>query len=156
MGARRDSNPGTGRGAGRSADRHERVRAAHAAETAEDYAEAIAELIAGRGVCRVVDLAERFGVSHVTVTRTVARLVRDGVASTEPYKPITLTAKGARLAAAARERHETVVAVLVALGVDRATAEQDAEGIEHHVSPRTLAVFRRFAEERGGRAGGEG
>lgn len=156
MGSRRDSSSGTGRAGGRAADRHERVRAAHAAETAEDYAEAIAELIAGRGVCRVVDLAERFGVSHVTVTRTVARLVRDGVAATEPYRPITLTAKGARVAAAARERHETVVAFLLALGLDRSTAEQDAEGIEHHVSPRTLAVFRRFVEERRARAGGEG
>ena len=132
-----------------AADRHERVRAAHAVETAEDYAEAIAEIIAAKEVCRVVDLAERFGVSHVTVTRTVARLVRDGLAHTEPYRPITLTPKGARIAAAARLRHETVVAFLVALGVDQRTAELDAEGIEHHVSPKTLAVFKAFAQRAG-------
>lgn len=132
-----------------AADRHERVRAAHAVETAEDYAEAIAEIISTRASCRVVDLAERFGVSHVTVTRTVARLVRDGLADTEPYRPITLTPKGTRIAAAARQRHETVVAFLVALGVDHRTAELDAEGIEHHVSPKTLAVFKAFTQRAG-------
>ncbi len=134
-----------------SADRHELVRAAHAVETAEDYAEAIAAVIASSGECRVVDLARRFGVSHVTVTRTVARLVRDGFASTEPYRPITLTPKGTKLASAARERHEIVVEFLIALGLDRRTAELDAEGIEHHVSPKTLAVFREFAKRGGAR-----
>jgi DtxR family manganese transport transcriptional regulator len=132
------------------ADRHERVRAAHAVETAEDYAEAIAEVIAASGECRVKDLAARFGVSHVTVTRTIARLVRDGIAHTEPYRPITLTPKGQRMAAGARERHEVVVAFLVALGVDRRTAELDAEGIEHHVSPKTLEMFRVFTRRAGG------
>jgi DtxR family manganese transport transcriptional regulator len=37
-----------------------------------------------------------------------------------------------------------VVDLLVALGVDPATAEVDAEGIEHHVSDTTLAAFRAF------------
>jgi len=128
---------------------HKRVRAAHAAETAEDYVEAIAAIIASAGECRVVDLARRFGVSHVTVTRPIARLVRDGYAATEPYRPITLTPKGARLATAARDRHEIVVEFLVALGLDRRTAELDAEGIEHHVSPKTLALFRAFARRSG-------
>jgi DtxR family manganese transport transcriptional regulator len=42
---------------------------------------------------------------------------------------------------------------LIALGVDEATARRDAEGIEHHVSEATLAVFEDFVrklEERGG------
>ena len=34
------------------------------------------------------------------------------------------------------------MAFLISLGLDRETAEQDAEGIEHHVSERTLAAFR--------------
>ena len=130
------------------AARHARVRDAHSAETAEDYVEAIADTIEARGECRVTDLAVRFGVSHVTVSRTVGRLVRDGLASTEPYKPIGLTAKGRRLAQRAKARHETCVRFLLALGLDRKTAEIDAEGIEHHVSPKTLQVFERFAASR--------
>jgi DtxR family manganese transport transcriptional regulator len=40
---------------------------------------------------------------------------------------------------------------LVALGITTATAEVDAEGMEHHVSEETLAKFKELvAEQRGG------
>ncbi len=113
---------------------------------AEDYCEAIAELADAAGDCRVVDLAGRFGVSHVTVVRTVKRLERDGLVSTEPYRPVRLTAKGRRLANTCRERHDVVYRFLLAIGVDPRTAAVDAEGLEHHVSPATLARFRAIAE----------
>ena len=45
---------------------HQRTRRDHSTETAEDYVEAVAEIIAERVSCRLVDLAEYFGVSHVT------------------------------------------------------------------------------------------
>ena len=125
---------------------HRRTRADHASEIAEDYCEAIAEIdVDGRG-CRVTDLAGRFGVSHVTVVRTVKRLERDGLVRTEPRRPIHLTTNGRRLAARCRERHELVYRFLVALGVDPRIASVDAEGIEHHVSPSTLARFKAFVE----------
>ena len=127
--------------------RHQRTRADHASEIAEDYCEAIAEIDINGDGCRVKDLAHRFGVSHVTVVRTVKRLERDGLVETEPYKPIRLTNRGRRLAASCRERHETVYRFLRALGVDARTAAVDAEGIEHHVSPSTLARFRDFAAD---------
>ena len=130
---------------------HRRTRADHASEIAEDYCEAIAQIdVEGRG-CRVTDLAGRFGVSHVTVVRTIKRLERDGLVRTEPRRPIHLTTSGRRLAARCRERHEIVQRFLVALGVDPRVASVDAEGIEHHVSPSTLARFRAFLEREDGR-----
>lgn len=108
--------------------------------------EAIAEIVSVRGACRVVDLAGHFGVSHVTVSRTVGRLERDGLVKTEPYRPIELTAKGARLAASCRERHEVVYRFLLSIGVRPEVARVDAEGIEHHVSASTLACFRAVVE----------
>ena len=125
-----------------SALRH--TRKEHAMETAQDYAEAIADLGAIHGEARAVDLARRLGVSHVTVIRTVARLQRDGYVSTRPYRSIFLTDKGLRLADESRRRHEIVAAFLRALGVPDAIAQTDAEGIEHHVSPETLAAFERY------------
>ncbi len=113
-------------------------------ETAEDYVEAISDLTAEHGEARAVDLARRLGVSHVTVIRTVARLRRDGYVSTRPYRSIFLTERGARLAEESRGRHEIVFAFLLALGVPERIAQTDAEGIEHHVSPETLAAFKRF------------
>jgi DtxR family manganese transport transcriptional regulator len=121
-----------------------RTRHEHAMETAEDYVEAIADLGALHGEARAVDLARRLGVSHVTVIRTVARLQREGYLSTKPYRAIFLTDKGSLLAEESRRRHEIVEAFLRALGVPEGIAQTDAEGIEHHVSPETLAAFRRF------------
>ena len=63
----------------KSADsRFRRTRRDHASETAEDYVEAIAKHVDSRGECRGADLAREFGVSHVTVTKTVSRLQAEG------------------------------------------------------------------------------
>ena len=123
---------------------HRRTRRDHATETAEDYVEAMAEILREKGTCRIVDLARHFGVSHVTVTRIVARLQDEELVQTEAYRPVELTAKGRRLAKRSRERHETVYQFLLAIGVDEKTAATDAEGIEHHVSPQTLERFSEF------------
>ncbi len=127
---------------------HARTRKAHASELAEDYVEIVADLIASTGEARVVDIARRLGVSHVTVVRTLARLQRAGLVSTRPYRSIFLTGEGARLAEASRRRHEIVLAFLLWLGVPPAIAHTDAEGIEHHVSPQTLAAFERAAGQK--------
>ncbi|MEM7812133.1 MAG: manganese-binding transcriptional regulator MntR [Planctomycetota bacterium] len=128
---------------------HRRTRRDHATELAEDYVEAIAELSAESGHCRVVDLARRFGVSHVTVNRTIKRLTRDGYVTSEPYRPVELTDAGRALAETSRARHATVLAFLRAIGVPEEVAAVDAEGIEHHVSAETLACFRKVIEGRG-------
>ncbi len=128
------------------ADGHRRTRRDHAAETAEDYVEAISEVLAEKGICRVIDLARRFDVSHVTVTKIVARLKERGLVSSEPYKPLELTDSGKRLAAKSRRRHEIVHKFLLAIGVSEAIAATDSEGIEHHVSPETLEAMRAFVE----------
>ena len=129
------------------ARRFRRTRSDHASETAEDYVEAIAEQIALTGACRGADLARVFGVSHVTVTKTISRLQAEGLVKTEPYAPIGLTRKGKVLAAAAKRRHETVLAFLLAMGVSPEVAEIDAEGIEHHVSEETLRQLEKFLSE---------
>lgn len=121
----------------------QQTRREHAAETAEDYVEAIADLSASQGEARVVDLARRLGVTHVTVNRTLARLQREGYVSVQPYRAIFLTESGRKLAAECHHRHGIVVAFLRSLGIPEKAAEIDAEGIEHHVSPATLAAFAR-------------
>jgi DtxR family transcriptional regulator, manganese transport regulator len=121
-----------------------RTRKQHAQERAQDYVEAIADLISSKGEARATDLARSLGVTHVTVVRTVQRLQREGLVTTQPYRSIFLTEPGRKLAAKAKARHEIVIALLEALGVSPATARADAEGIEHHVSKETLAAFKKF------------
>ena len=128
----------------KSADYQRLTRQQHAQERAQDYVEAIADLIQLRGEARAVDLARSLGVTHVTVISTIERLMRDGLVTTEPYRSIFLTEKGKQLASQVKKRHETVVTFLVALGISPSVARADAEGIEHHVSEETLRAFERF------------
>jgi DtxR family manganese transport transcriptional regulator len=130
-----------------------KVRADHASETAQDYVEAVSDIVHERGECRVKDLADLLGVSHVTVVRIIARLQDAALVETEPYRPIRLTAKGERLAAQTRQRHETVLTFLRAIGVPEPDAQRDAEGIEHHVSEATLERMADFIAQRPSTAG---
>lgn len=125
-----------------------KTRVHHANETAEDYVEAVAEFIAKHGECRVLDLARHFSVSHVTVSRIVKRLQDEKLLDTKPYRPILLTPQGAKLAKRVKERHSVVLEFLLALGVDKQSAEIDSEGIEHHVGTKTLAAMKRFLKQR--------
>ncbi|AIE84061.1 manganese-binding transcriptional regulator MntR [Fimbriimonas ginsengisoli] len=125
-------------------NRFQRTRDDHSRERAEDYVELIDSLTHDKGEARAVDMADRLGISHVSVSRTLQRLKRDGYVTMEPYRSIFLTDKGKALAGAARERHDLVLRFLLALGVPAEVADTDAEGIEHHVSDETLAAMRKF------------
>jgi DtxR family manganese transport transcriptional regulator len=128
-----------------SAERHRALRKQHESEAAQDYCEVIAELLDSGVEARVGRIAERFGLSHVTVSRVVRRLAREGYIVAHARAPLGLTPRGRALATEARARHEVVVAFLRAIGVDERTAQADAEGIEHHVSPATLRAMARVA-----------
>ena len=134
-----------------SAERFRGTRAAHRDETAEDYVEAIAQLIETSGEARVRDLAVMMGVSHVTVTRIIKRLSTKKLVDTEPRRPILLTTAGKRMARKSRERHEIVLAFLESIGVPKRQAEIDAEGIEHHVSDATIRAMSRAMSRTTGR-----
>ena len=114
----------------------------------EDYAELIADLLATDGEARPTDIARRLGVSHATAINNIARLKREGLATARPYRGVFLTEAGEKLAARVHARHRLVVDLLLALGVAPEAAEQDAEGIEHHVSDATLQAFSRFLKRR--------
>ena len=126
---------------------HHLTRSAHETETAQDYVEAIADLIDERGEARTVELARRMGVSHVTVIKTIARLKKRGLVEAQPYRAINLTRRGRGVAEKIRHRHRITVALLRALGVSPATARRDAEGIKHHLSEETLHAFEAFLRE---------
>ncbi|MFC7608047.1 manganese-binding transcriptional regulator MntR [Teichococcus aestuarii] len=128
----------------REAARHASARSARASALLHDYVELIADLLEGTGEARPTDIARRLGVSHATAIKAIARLKREGLAHSKPYRGVFLTAEGQALAAEVKARHRVVVDVLLALGVPAEVAEMDAEGIEHHVSEATLAAFERF------------
>src|SRR6266851_9279593 len=83
----------------RQAEYLSQTRREHANEIAEDYVEAIADLVAETGEARIVDLAKRLGVTHVTVNHTIVRLQKAGLVTSQPYRAIFLTDRGRNLAA---------------------------------------------------------
>jgi DtxR family manganese transport transcriptional regulator len=119
-----------------------KTRRDHATETAEDYVEAIADILQAQSTCRVKDLAAKMEVSHVTVTRILQRLASDGLIAKEPYGPCTLTNTGTAMARGSRRRHALLLDFLLHIGVPAGDAKRDAEGMEHHVSYATLAAMR--------------
>jgi DtxR family transcriptional regulator, manganese transport regulator len=104
------------------AKRFGKTRAAQSQALLEDYAELIADLLAAEGEARPT--------------------------TSLPYRGVFLTPAGDALAHKVRTRHRLVVAVLTAIGVPHEAAEQDAEGIEHHISPATLRAFAAFLKSR--------
>ncbi|MDP4034278.1 MAG: manganese-binding transcriptional regulator MntR [Pseudorhodobacter sp.] len=123
------------------AERFSQARNAQSMALLEDYTEMIDDLIAELGEARITDIARQMGVTHPTATKAIARLKREGLAVSRPYRGVFLTQAGNEMAARVRRRHRIVLDVLVAIGVPAEAAEIDAEGIEHHVSETTLAAF---------------
>jgi DtxR family transcriptional regulator, manganese transport regulator len=129
------------------AARFARTREAHRVEIAEDYVEVVLDLIDGCGEARMSEIADKLGVAHPTVAKALNRLKRDGLVELRAYKPVRLTEKGLSLARQCRDKHRTVVRFLVVLGQDPEAAELEAEGIEHHVSSKTLKLMSEFADK---------
>src|ERR1700730_14136869 len=119
------------------ARRFEKARSAQAAAVLEDYVELIDDLLASGGG------------APATAIKTIARLKREGLATSKLYRGVFLTPEGHGLADRVRSRHRLVVDVLRAVGVPEQCAELDAEGMEHHVSAVALAAFARFLKRQG-------
>ncbi len=125
------------------------VREAHRRELIDDYVELISDLINEVGEARQVDMAARLGVSQPTVAKMLKRLVSVGLIEQIPWRGIFLTPEGEKLAQESRERHQIVENFLLAIGVSAEIARRDAEGMEHHVSEETLAMFLKFTQTQG-------
>ena len=104
----------------------------------EDYLEVIYELIQYKGYATTIDISEYLNVSSPSVTKMVQKLNESGHLNYEKYRGIRLTDKGTLVAKNIRERHGLLAEFLKIIGVDEDTANKDAEGIEHHLHPKTL------------------
>lgn len=107
----------------------------------EDYLEQIHKLIAEKGYARVVDVAKNLGLAQASVTNMIQRLDADGLVNYEKYRGVVLTDGGEEIARAIIRRHEELTTFLELFGVDDATIYEDVEGMEHHISPETLAAI---------------
>ncbi len=126
---------------------HRRVRRQHSSEIAQDYVEAIHEILGKGELLTIKSLQEVFGVSHVTVIRTLQRLEDQGLISGTRSKEVELTKQGKQLAKSSAAKHELLKNFFVALGVSEQQADADAEGAEHHLSDETMDAIRKFLKQ---------
>jgi Mn-dependent DtxR family transcriptional regulator len=110
----------------------------------EDYLEVILELVELKGYATTLDISRYMNVSAPSVTKMLQRLDESGFLEYEKYHGINLTQKGNQLADAIRQKHGILLEFFEILGVSRDTANQDAEGIEHHLNPKTIRQLRKF------------
>jgi DtxR family transcriptional regulator, Mn-dependent transcriptional regulator len=105
-------------------------------EAIEDYAKAIHAL--GRrehGPVGTSALAERLGVSPGTVTAMLKRMDEMGLVEHEPYRGVTLTAAGEKVALEVIRHHRLLEAYLSdALGMPWDRVHDEAEVLEHYIS----------------------
>ena len=113
----------------------------------EDYLEVIYELVEHKGYATTIDISEYLNVSSPSVTYMIQRLNESGYLNYEKYRGIRLTDKGSLVAKSIRKRHGLLAEFLKIIGVDEDTANKDAEGIEHHLHPKTLEKLEYFIED---------
>jgi Mn-dependent DtxR family transcriptional regulator len=113
----------------------------------EDYLEVIYELIQYKGYASTIAISEYLNVSSPSVTKMVQKLNESGHLNYEKYRGIRLTDKGILVAKNIRERHGLLAEFLKIIGVDEDTANKDAEGIEHHLQPKTLVKLENFIKD---------
>ncbi len=111
-------------------------------ESAEMYLETIYILSQNSATVRSVDVAEALGYSRPSISRAVGLLKNDGYLSVDQDAFLTLTEKGRKVAEKIYERHTILTAALVALGVDKDSAAEDACRIEHVISDKTMNALK--------------
>ena len=130
--------------------RLESIKAAHktvkkeSSATREDYLEIISELVDLKGYATTLDISRYMNVSPPSVTGMLQKLDENGYLEWEKYHGINLTEKGKQTANMIRQKHGLLLDFFEILGVGIDIANQDIEGIEHHLNPKTIRQLRKF------------
>jgi DtxR family transcriptional regulator, Mn-dependent transcriptional regulator len=102
----------------------------------EDYLKAIWEFVQEEKEPISARLAEELGVTPPAVTAALKRLARDGLLRVGRNGHIALTSKGNRVADRLAMRHQLAEKLLTeVIGLDWTRAHDEAERLEHGISP---------------------
>ena len=134
----------------KNSKRLESIKAAHkikkisSTTREEDYLEIISELVDLKGYATTLDISRYMNVSPPSVTKMLQKLDEGGYLEYEKYHGINLTEKGKQTANTIRQKHGILLDFFEILGVGIDIANQDIEGIEHHLNPKTIRQLRKF------------
>ena len=115
-------------------------------ESSEDYLEAILMLREQLGKVRSIDIVYKLGYSKPSISIAMKKLRENGYLSVDEDGLIRLTESGEKIAANTYARHKLLTELLIRIGVDEATAREDACRIEHDISEVTFEALKKHAE----------
>ena len=130
--------------------RLESIKAAHITKKVssttreEDYLEVIAELVELKGYATALDISRFMNVSPPSVTKMLQKLDEKKYLEYEKYHGINLTNMGKQVADTIRRKHSTLLEFFEILNVGKEIANQDTEGLEHHLNPKTIRQLRKY------------
>ena len=115
---------------------HARPERSPNSEAIEDYAKAIYALASrSSGPVGTSELARRLGVTPATATAMLKRLDERGLVRHQPYRGVTLTTEGERVALEVIRHHRLLESFLAeALGMPWDRVHAEAEVLEHYIS----------------------
>ncbi len=134
----------------KNSKRLESIKAAHSTKKIssttreEDYLEVIAELVELKGYATTLDISRFMNVSPPSVTKMLQKLDEKKYLEYEKYHGINLTNKGKQVADTIRRKHSTLLEFFEVLNVGQGIANQDTEGLEHHLNPKIIKQFHEF------------
>jgi len=136
----------------KNSKRLESIKAAHQTqkeekqwhESREDYLEVIAELVEFKGDATTLDISRFMNVSQPSVTKMLQKLDEKKYLEYEKYHGINLTDIGKQVADTIRRKHSTLLEFFEILNVGKGIANQDTEGLEHHLNDKTIRQLRKF------------
>ena len=134
----------------KNSKRLESIKAAHKTKktssttSEEDYLEVIAELVELKGYATTLDISRFMNVSPPSVTKMLQKLDEKKYLEYEKYHGINLTNIGKQVADTIRRKHSILLEFFEILNVGKGIANQDTEGLEHHLNDKTIRQLRKF------------
>ena len=134
----------------KNSKRLESIKAAHKTKktsstiSEEDYLEVIAELVEFKGYATTLDISRFMNVSPPSVTKMLQKLDEKKYLEYEKYHGINLTDIGKQVADTIRRKHSTLLEFFEILNVGKGIANQDTEGLEHHLNDKTIRQLKKF------------
>ena len=112
-------------------------------ESAENYLEAILMVREEKGVVRAIDVVNKLGFSKPSVSVAMKNLETNDFIARDADGFIRLTESGEEIARMIYERHNLLTDIFVRIGVDPATAREDACKVEHDLSEETFECIKK-------------
>lgn len=116
-------------------------------EAIENYLETILILSKAQPDVHAIDICSYLGYSRPTVSIILKKMRDEGLVEVSSENHITLTQTGKDVAERIYDRHNTLSAFFIHLGVHKDQALEDACKVEHDLSDETYSLLKQHYQQ---------